>query len=36
MEDNNDEKHFEFLVYSQGEPNQYAKMQARLAYAEKK
>ena len=27
MENNDDEKHFEFLVYGQREPNQYAKMQ---------
>ena len=31
MENNDDEKYFEIGVYSQGEANQYAKMQARLA-----
>lgn len=31
MEDDDDEKYFELIVYGQGESNQYAKMQARLA-----
>jgi hypothetical protein len=31
MEDNDDEKHFETGIYGQGEPDQYAKMQTRLA-----